>query len=375
MKKLLSLSLVLMLAFSVSAQQVIRIAIIETQDEENKVSAAIESMVRSNLTKVISGSPGYEGYDRVSISEIMDEHDFERTGMVDDEQIKRLGALAGADFLLVSQVYMFNETTLFVDAKLLDVETAKTERSENRLMSMTPQDIQSGCEILAYRLLGIPLPSYLASNDEEALDAKKPALKKKNGKSEPVTQKDSDYMPLSVPGVNTMTKIGDIKIFPDGTRGVVFYYDVLQKKFLAVSLEESEEVWDKTKRVEDISGLENIQGDEKIIECEKGSILTQTIIYALGSNASAAYWCSKLGDGWYLPSCGELYTLMQVVNQKNSIVARKLKDSGGGSLSGWYWTSTEHDKKEAFNVHNGGRISTEKKTNKTNVRAIRSFTE
>lgn len=151
---------IMLVAFSmVATAQTKRIAILETIDKENKVPYAIEVMVRSNLTKVISNTEGYEGYDRVNISQIMDEHEFERTGLVNEDQIRQLGEIAGADYLLVSEAVKFDDSNIFVTAKILNVESAKTEGSENSLMGMTAHEIQSGCESLANRLLGLPDPT------------------------------------------------------------------------------------------------------------------------------------------------------------------------------------------------------------------------
>lgn len=147
-------------AFAMAATaQTKRIAILETIDKEGNVPYAVEVMVRSNLTKVISNTEGYEGYDRVNISQIMDEHEFERTGLVNEDQIRRLGEISGADYLLVSEAVKFDESNIFVTAKILNVVSAKTEGSENALMGMTAQDIQHGCESLANRLLGLPDPT------------------------------------------------------------------------------------------------------------------------------------------------------------------------------------------------------------------------
>lgn len=159
MKKHFLITLLLMALAMAATAQTKRIAILETIDKEDKVPYAIEVMVRSNLTKVISNTEGYEGYDRVNISQIMDEHEFERTGLVNEDQIRQLGEISGADYLLVSEAVKFDESNIFVTAKILNVESAKTEGSENALMGMTAQDIQHGCESLANRLLGLPDPT------------------------------------------------------------------------------------------------------------------------------------------------------------------------------------------------------------------------
>ena len=188
------------MAFAIAATaQTKRIAILETIDKEGNVPYAVEVMVRSNLTKVISSTPGYEGYDRVNISQIMDEHDFERTGMVNEEQIRRLGELSGADFILVSEAVKFEESNIYVTAKILNVETAKMEASENELMGIGAQDIQHGCKSLANRLLGLPDPVsettvHVISEQTESLEAE----------SLPEKEKTEAVVPQNIVNNNTI---------------------------------------------------------------------------------------------------------------------------------------------------------------------------
>lgn len=210
MRKLMSVVVYVLILGLSATGQVKRIAILETLDKENKVPYAVEVMVRSNLTKVISNTSGYEGYDRVNISEIMDEHDFERTGLVSEEQIRRLGEISGADFILVSEAVKFDESNIFVTAKILNVVSAKTEGSENALMGMTAQDIQHGCESLANRLLGRPDPwaqsdyntsgtnakpttKAIRKNDEE--QSQEPLIEVEDNNDEVVEQ--ASIMPIS----------------------------------------------------------------------------------------------------------------------------------------------------------------------------------
>jgi hypothetical protein len=79
------------------------------------------------------------------------------------------------------------------------------------------------------------------------------------------------------------------------------------------------------------------------------------------------------GEGWYLPSCGELLVLMRAA-QKGSPLANALKSFNSNEISGWYWSSTENDNDEAWNVNSSGSSSTEEKREDEKVRAIRTFT-
>lgn len=95
-KHLLLLITLLLLAFAMAATaQNKKIAILETVDKKGDVSYGVLLQLRSNLTYAISNTPGYLGYDRVDMAQIVGEHDFQRTGLVSDEQIRKLGAITG----------------------------------------------------------------------------------------------------------------------------------------------------------------------------------------------------------------------------------------------------------------------------------------
>ena len=125
---LLTLLLTTLLATPLKAQNnddVKKVAILETVDREGTIGYGIELMVRSSLAYAITNTPGYEGYDRVNIASILGEHDFQRTGMVNDEQIKKLGEMTGAAYILVAEVAKIDEENIFITATILNVENAK----------------------------------------------------------------------------------------------------------------------------------------------------------------------------------------------------------------------------------------------------------
>lgn len=102
--KIKSILIVLLSLLSMTAfAQTKKVAILETVDKNGNVSYAIKLMIRSNLAKVITNTPGYEGYDRTDMKQISDEQTFQRTGMVSDEDIKRLGKITGAQYVLVAE--------------------------------------------------------------------------------------------------------------------------------------------------------------------------------------------------------------------------------------------------------------------------------
>lgn len=154
MKKLLLFTALIMISATIMAQNK-KVAILETVDKENKVSYGIKLQLRSSLTYAISSTPGYEGYDRVDMSSIVGEHNFQRTGYVSDAQIKKLGEMTGASSILVAEAAIYDATHIIVTAKILNVETASVENSAPPQIAGTdPDAMQNACNQLAVKLLG-----------------------------------------------------------------------------------------------------------------------------------------------------------------------------------------------------------------------------
>lgn len=155
MKRTVILTVLLMLSALVVAQNTKKVAILETVDKENKVSYGIKLQLRSSLTYAISSTAGYEGYDRVDMSSIMGEHNFQRTGYVSDAQIKKLGEMTGASSILVAEAAVYDATHIIITAKILNVETASVENSAPPQIAGTdPEAMQNACIQLATKLLG-----------------------------------------------------------------------------------------------------------------------------------------------------------------------------------------------------------------------------
>ena len=153
------LTLLLLLGAAVVSAETMRVAILEPVDRENKVSYGTKLILRSNLAKAVTNTAGYEAYDRSDMDAIMGEQNFQRTGMVSEDQIKRLGEMTGAKFILVAEAAIIDAQNMFITAKVLDVETARTVMTDNLMMGMDAQDIQDGCTKLAGTLFHSTKPN------------------------------------------------------------------------------------------------------------------------------------------------------------------------------------------------------------------------
>lgn len=139
----------LLFSAMVSAQEVKRVAILETVDKENQIDYAYELLLRGNLSDAITSISGYEAYDRTDIDAIMSEQSFQRTGLVSSDQIKRLGEMTGASYILVAEMAKSGQQIIIL-SKLLDVETARTIMSDHEITTLN--EIQDACKKLAKRM-------------------------------------------------------------------------------------------------------------------------------------------------------------------------------------------------------------------------------
>ena len=149
------LLLALAVATTAFAQQNKRIAILETVDKEESVPYGVKLIVRSKLGTMISSTHGYEAYDRVDIASIMSEHEFQRTGLVSDLEIRKLGEMTGADYILVAEVADIGNSAIFITAKILNVETARVERTADIQSSTSSEELENNCRLLANELLNV----------------------------------------------------------------------------------------------------------------------------------------------------------------------------------------------------------------------------
>ncbi len=139
-----------------------KVAILEVVDKEGTISYGVKLMLRSNLSVAVTNTSGYEGYDRVDIASIMGEQNFQRTGMVSDAQIKKLGEMTGASYILVAEAAALDANHLFITAKILEVESARLERTANVQSGTTVEEFEKACRQLALLLFNRASGSMLS---------------------------------------------------------------------------------------------------------------------------------------------------------------------------------------------------------------------
>lgn len=157
MKKLFSMFMLALVSLTTVAQ-VQTIALLEPRAGEGSVSLTPmeKAMVRGELRKAIVNMPGYQAITRADIDQMMKEQNFQRTGMVSDEQIKQMGEMSGADYICVSTLTKSN-TEFYIEAYLIHLESGRMSNPASQYGELTNgkfANMLPVCETLAKELLG-----------------------------------------------------------------------------------------------------------------------------------------------------------------------------------------------------------------------------
>ena len=131
--------------------------------------------------------------------------------------------------------------------------------------------------------------------------------------------------------------IGDLVVFDDGTKGVVFYVDKTGEHGLVVSMDEGYgPFWKNPNGVNVPKELRDTYESYSSINVGKGMKLTTKIINAYGDDVIPATWARSHGKDWYLPSNGEMFYMLRVANKRSGTqgpVSVGLSRNGGITLS------------------------------------------
>lgn len=202
-------------------------------------------------------------------------------------------------------------------------------------------------------------------------------IKQKEEKQSPEKQNQTSSENVSDNYFAASGTMGNIKTFEDGSKGVVFYQDA-QGHGLVVSLDEAECKWEDVANKRSCFDVVSLPDGANDFMVGQGLINTNAMIQEGGASLyPAAQWCIQHGEGWYLPSAGELIYLLHTANageKAEGPISIVLQNAGGMPLAKWfYWASNEEDEKNAYNISASGGTPSEYKCENAPVRAIRQF--
>lgn len=157
LKKLLLLVAGLTLGVSLFAET-IGVAVLPAIDRENEVNMAYKFSIRQYIVTGITLVDGYEAYDRINLATVLDEQKFQRDGMVKAEDIKKIGEMTGAQYVMIIETMLYpkDPDVILVSAQFEDVETARIHQSATaRVHVSNDEQMEEECKALAKKLLGI----------------------------------------------------------------------------------------------------------------------------------------------------------------------------------------------------------------------------
>ena len=114
------------------------------------------NMVRGELRNAFGRESNYKILTRQEVDAMLKEHDFQRSGLVDDIQRKQIGIMTGAQYICVSTITKF-KTQLYIEAYLVNIETGQMTNPATRYVNIKEEDyslLQGPCNELAREMLG-----------------------------------------------------------------------------------------------------------------------------------------------------------------------------------------------------------------------------
>lgn len=120
------------------------------------IEEATKQIVGTELVTALVANPAYDAVERTAdfLNTIQKEHGYQRSGNVDDQQIRNLGKQFGASLVCVANIMPF-QNAYYIQARLLNVETASVEAAARETSSLSSiDDFVSAAESLASKLVG-----------------------------------------------------------------------------------------------------------------------------------------------------------------------------------------------------------------------------
>ena len=149
---ILILALVTITAF---AQEIKNVAIIYPFDKYDNVETTNEIYLQSQLSEKIIEAEFYKAFTRSDINAIIDEHSFQETGMVNDDEIQKIGDMTGATHICVSN-FISENSNVVITVKIIEIKTGEIIAEKNESVGIginNPYYENSDYEVSDYEII------------------------------------------------------------------------------------------------------------------------------------------------------------------------------------------------------------------------------
>jgi len=171
MKKVVSFLIIVVFLSLSLLSQTIKIAMLLPLGTD---SIVLKENVRAILAEAFNNSEKNKALIRIDIDLFMNEINFQKTGVLNEEQRNHIEKMSGTELVCITQITS-EEGYSFVECRLIELKNGKTVKIANMLMKNTSVvELERGCVQLAIKLVG---RVKRLSNEEKDSDAKR-----RNGK-------------------------------------------------------------------------------------------------------------------------------------------------------------------------------------------------
>lgn len=145
------------MTLTASAEDVI-MALIRPRAEAGtyKVESMEINMTRGELRNAFTWQAGFRVVTRTDVDALLNEHGFQQSGMVADNQRTKIGEMTGAQYICVSTITKY-ASQLYIEAYLVNVETGEMTNSASQYVNIKNEDyslLPEACSNLASEMLG-----------------------------------------------------------------------------------------------------------------------------------------------------------------------------------------------------------------------------
>ena len=119
MKRIILLSLILLCSAITLFAGDQRLAVLDTIIDQ-QVDGSVQVPVTEKMIELFINNTGYRVIDRTDIQSVLEEKNFQLSGMVRTEEVREVGRYLGADYICIAKVSLVGQT-YFLSAKLIDV--------------------------------------------------------------------------------------------------------------------------------------------------------------------------------------------------------------------------------------------------------------
>lgn len=158
MKKLITLLLISMFVLNLHAQDKKKIALLQPRAvvSTTAVDPMEVSVVRGELRNALTNQSNFQVLTRLDVDKIFEEHEFQKSGLVDDTQRKRVGVMTGAQYICVSSITKFRNQ-IYIEAYMIDIETGEMTNTASQFAKIENFDystLPDVCQTLTRQMLG-----------------------------------------------------------------------------------------------------------------------------------------------------------------------------------------------------------------------------